>query len=399
MALRFDVISDHRQRLGERSGIVLGVAGGSIGRALDNDWVLPDMQRFLSGRHARIHFRQGAYYLEDISTNGVFVNEATTALGRRGPHALRDGDKLRMGEYLIQVSIDATDSVRTPGTGTMQAMSIERVTPMRGSAGSSDDLGASLNIEALIPPRGLSLAAVGSIGPGPETPELSAQQRLTRLRAAARARLEGSFAPLTDGRNGMYAFCRGAGIDPARVPMENEARSLHLAGQLLREAVLGLKEILRAQQQFQDKYQIEAGVNEHERDSPLGLAADDYLLRLFEGHEKRELDAVLKLRGVFGEAGKHVAAVDPAVRGGLAQFMAHLAPGNFEARVADVSSASASGKWERYKDVYANLLQSTGDVLPHLFVEALAQAYLKSREETEVDEPSQTGRRQRPDLA
>jgi predicted component of type VI protein secretion system len=397
MALRFDVISDHRQRLGERSGIVLGVAGGSIGRALDNDWVLPDMQRFLSGRHARIHFRQGAYYLEDTSTNGVFVNEATTSLGRRGPHALRDGDKLRMGEYLIQVSIDATDSVRTPGTGTMQAMSIERVTPMRSAAISSDDLGASLNIEALIPQRGLA-SALGGISPGFEAPELSAQQRLTRLRAAARARLEGSSVPLADLRNGMYAFCRGAGIDPARVPMENEARSLHLAGQLLREAVLGLKEILRAQQQFQDKYQIEAGVKEHERDSPLGLAADDYLLRLFEGHEKRELDAVLKLRGVFGEAGKHVAAVDPAVRGGLAQFMAHLAPGNFEARVADAGSASATGKWERYKDVYGNLLQSTGDVLPHLFIEALAQAYLKSREESAVDELSQTGRRQRPDL-
>jgi predicted component of type VI protein secretion system len=397
MALRFDVISDHRQRLGERSGIVLGVAGGSIGRALDNDWVLPDMQRFLSGRHARVHFRQGAYYLEDTSTNGVFVNEATNALGRRGPHALRDGDKLRMGEYLIQVSIDATDSVRTPGTGTMQAMSIERVTPMRSAAISSDDLGASLNIEALIPQRGLA-SALGGISPGFEAPELSAQQRLTRLRAAARARLEGSSVPLADLRNGMYAFCRGAGIDPARVPMENEARSLHLAGQLLREAVLGLKEILRAQQQFQDKYQIEAGVKEHERDSPLGLAADDYLLRLFEGHEKRELDAVLKLRGVFGEAGKHVAAVGPAVRGGLAQFMAHLAPGNFEARVADAGSASATGKWERYKDVYGNLLQSTGDVLPHLFIEALAQAYLRSREESAVDELSQTGRRQRPDL-
>ncbi|HXS30233.1 MAG TPA: FHA domain-containing protein, partial [Steroidobacteraceae bacterium] len=61
--------------LGALSSIVLGVSGGSIGRALDNDWALPDPRRYLSGLHARIHVRQGGYYLEDCSTNGVFVND------------------------------------------------------------------------------------------------------------------------------------------------------------------------------------------------------------------------------------------------------------------------------------------------------------------------------------
>ncbi len=110
MALRLEVISEQRDRLGERSSIVLGVSGGSIGRALDNDWVLPDAQRYLSGHHARVHFRQGAYYLEDISTNGVFVNDATTPQGRRGLYALHDGDVLRMGEYRIRVNIDGRGS-------------------------------------------------------------------------------------------------------------------------------------------------------------------------------------------------------------------------------------------------------------------------------------------------
>ena len=58
-------------------------------------------------------------------------------------------------------------------------------------------------------------------------------------------------------RNGLQAFCRGAGIDPARLPMDNDANSLHLAGQLLREALLGLKEVLRAQQVFRDRYGID----------------------------------------------------------------------------------------------------------------------------------------------
>jgi type VI secretion system FHA domain protein len=106
MALRLEIISHHRQQLGNRASIVLGVAGGSIGRALDNDWALPDTQRYLSGHHARIHFRQGGYYLEDTSTNGVYVNDSTTPQGRRGLYALRSGDQLRMGEYRVQVQVD-----------------------------------------------------------------------------------------------------------------------------------------------------------------------------------------------------------------------------------------------------------------------------------------------------
>ncbi len=116
MALRLDIVSDQRQRLGGRASIVFGVAGGSIGRAADNDWVLPDPQRYLSGHHARIHFRQGAFYLEDTSSNGVYVNDSTSPQGRRGLYALRNGDTLRMGEYQVRVGIDVDEAVRMPGT-------------------------------------------------------------------------------------------------------------------------------------------------------------------------------------------------------------------------------------------------------------------------------------------
>src|SRR6188472_446288 len=151
MALRLEVISSQRQVLGALSSIVLGVSGGSIGRALDNDWALPDPRRYLSGLHARIHVRQGGYYLEDSSTNGVFVNDSATPQGRRGLYALREGDVLRMGDYRIEVHIDDEGAVG-PGTNTMANMSVVSVMPVRAVSGDADDLGASLNIEALIPP-------------------------------------------------------------------------------------------------------------------------------------------------------------------------------------------------------------------------------------------------------
>src|SRR6478752_5016573 len=152
MALRLEIISNQRQALGPLSSIVLGVSGGSIGRALDNDWALPDPRRYLSGLHARIHVRQGGYYLEDCSTNGVFVNDAASPQGRRGLYALRDGDVLRMGEYRIRVGVDADDgALPRPGTHTMAQMAVDNVVPLRAVGGMSDDLGASLNIEALMP--------------------------------------------------------------------------------------------------------------------------------------------------------------------------------------------------------------------------------------------------------
>jgi type VI secretion system protein ImpI len=379
MALRLEVISSQRQALGALSSIVLGVSGGSIGRALDNDWALPDPRRYLSGHHARIHFRQGGFFLEDASTNGVYVNDATAPQGRRGLYALRDGDLLRMGEYRIRVSIDANDGVLPPPTtGTLAQISVDNVVPLRavGVVGSmSDDLGASLNIEALIPAEASGPVAKLGMSDIP-LPQLSAQERLTRLRAAARARLEGRHTAMPDVHNALQAFCRGAGIDESRLTMQNEAQSLQLVGRMVREAIIGLKEILRAQQAFCDRYGIE--VDQPEGRSPLEQGADEYLLDLLTGHEQGKLDAVMRLRGQFSLASNHSSAVDPALRSALGQFMAHLSPARMEAGNLP-TKPNGTGNWDRYKDIYSNLLQATGEDVPHLFIEAISQAYQAAR--------------------
>ena len=381
MALRLEIISNQRQALGPLSSIVLGVSGGSIGRALDNDWALPDPRRYLSGLHARIHVRQGGYYLEDCSTNGVFVNDSASPQGRRGLYALRDGDVLRMGDYRIRVGIDADDgALPRPGTHTMAQMAVDNVVPLRAVGGMSDDLGASLNIEALIPSDATGpLAKLGAARDAAETGNgaLSAQERLKRLRSAARARLEGRTAPMADVRNALQAFCRGAGVDESRLPMQNEAQSLHLVGRLLREAIIGLKEILRAQQEFRDRYGID--VERPEGRSPLDQGADEYLLELLTGHDQGRMDAVMQLRGQFNDAGSHAAAVDPAMRSALSQFLAHLSPVRMEGGADSVRRPDETGNWERYKDVYSNLLQTTGEEVPHLFIEAITQAYLAAQ--------------------
>ena len=48
-----------------------------IGRSKTCDWSLPDDKNFISTRHAQISFRDDAYFLKDVSTNGTLLNGAS----------------------------------------------------------------------------------------------------------------------------------------------------------------------------------------------------------------------------------------------------------------------------------------------------------------------------------
>jgi type VI secretion system FHA domain protein len=106
MTLRLSVVSEHGIHLGAQSTKAFGGHGGTIGRGTDNDWILPDPERYLSAKHARVDFRAGAYVLIDLSLNGTYVNGAEVPLGKHRDHILKDGDYVRVGGYDLYVSID-----------------------------------------------------------------------------------------------------------------------------------------------------------------------------------------------------------------------------------------------------------------------------------------------------
>lgn len=78
--------------------------GGSIGRAPNNQLVLPDPEKFISRVHASIHCEAGRYFIEDSSTGGTFLNDSDIPL-QQGRAVLSDGEKLRIGEYELLVTI------------------------------------------------------------------------------------------------------------------------------------------------------------------------------------------------------------------------------------------------------------------------------------------------------
>ncbi len=72
-----------------------------VGRDYGMGWVLPDPQRIVSGRHFELRWERGDWWLYDLSTNGTFLNGATTRM--KSPHRLAPGDTLQLGLYMAQV--------------------------------------------------------------------------------------------------------------------------------------------------------------------------------------------------------------------------------------------------------------------------------------------------------
>jgi len=132
-------------------------AGGTIGRLPANDLVLSDPSRIISGCHARIRYENDAYFLDDVSTNGVFINDATTKIGKGNSVRLTHGDSLRIGDYVLRVDIAAAadsdaDPFLAPAPHLEPADPFDPFAPNvhATSTGTSDDLFAPS--EPMIPP-------------------------------------------------------------------------------------------------------------------------------------------------------------------------------------------------------------------------------------------------------
>ena len=115
MYLALQVSGPKAASMGPNASKVFAEAGGTIGRAAGNDWVLPDPERFLSGRHVIIRYMAGMFSLEDVSTNGTFINGQPDSIGSRNePVVLNSGDRLQIGDYEVYVNIVEEDSGDVP---------------------------------------------------------------------------------------------------------------------------------------------------------------------------------------------------------------------------------------------------------------------------------------------
>ncbi len=114
MKLTLEVTSFQARALKETSKKEFSTAGGTLGRVVDNTWVLPDPERFLSSKHAQILSQAGEFHIKDTSTNGVFINRSAQPLGKGNSVRLNDGDVFRCGEYEFVARIEMHSATPVP---------------------------------------------------------------------------------------------------------------------------------------------------------------------------------------------------------------------------------------------------------------------------------------------
>lgn len=469
MALKLRIISDHYKALGKRSSRLFGVTGGRIGRAADNDWILPDPDRYISSHHCKVEFRAGQWTLEDTSTNGVFINGSDVPASVDGAYALKDGDRLRLGDYEIIVSLDERQDFPSDASGQMPAPARSSSASRRGAPAMEMDLGEELDITDLLtdaaikPAPAPTSASNASVGGGPSMFDLNkalgidlqatrpgvpnnntvpgrptrsgfaslldvpdegdkrtlasggkpddwqmqtkpydrkSLQALTNPASLARPAEKPATPtparratdnPTLEPANGVEAFCRGAGIDPASIPLETQHALMQLAGQMTREVVLGLMDVLKGRADQKNRLRLSQTTIQPADNNPLKFSAsvDEALVKLFDGHNNtRYLGPVDAIRDSFADLRTHQQSLSVAIQAAIDEVMNRIEPGELQEkfdrglkRGALLGAANKMKYWDLYTEFYHVLNQRNEQNLPTLFAEELARTYAEKAQQ------------------
>ena len=451
MALKLRVISDHYKALGKRSSQLFGVTGGRIGRAQDNDWILPDPDRYVSSHHCKVSFKAGKWVLEDTSTNGVFINGSDSPASLEGPYALQDGDRLRLGDYEVLVSIDDRNDFPPDASGQIPAP--PRVRPGRKAQAPVEDLGEELDLTDLLsdslitagpqkaapvpltaaaepfdinkalgldaPPARSSKPVRSGFSSLLENADENDPRTVTHPREAAvhgddwqmqtrpydRKTLAALTSPAqlaipkpekreperprraatteTDASS-VEAFCRGAGIDPSVLPNDAQNALLTLAGQMLREVVLGLQEALKGRADLKNRLRLSQTTIQPGENNPLKFSAsvDEALKKLLDPHSTRYLGPIEAIRDSFADLRMHQTSLASAIQAAVDELMNRIEPGELQERFDRglkrsplLGAANKMKYWDLYSEFYQALNQRNEQGLPTLFAEELARTY------------------------
>jgi type VI secretion system protein ImpI len=367
MPLRLRITSQQRGKLGDARLKEFAACGGTIGRAQDNDWVLPDEKRFVSGRHALIDFQGGAYYLVDTSRNGVFVNGADTAVGRGHPQRLFDGDRLRLGEYEITVQITGGDE-NIPDDGMRDSVVRAQLVPL------DESMDVKLVDESKL--RGLDLDALQKhLTPADHVGNSGSQRSQTESKpnaTAAAARPAGSAVQI---------FFKAAGLQPADLGAARPEEAMQSAGRMLRELLIGLADVIQTRGRVRDALRLTQGLNRPWVTSSPPNTGE--ALKQLLGHRKGDAPPDEAIRAALLDVKNHHQALFKAMVHALRDFTERFDPdelrGRFDRglrRSPLLATANRFKYWELYEESYQTLTHhNEGSALPQIMTDELTRAY------------------------
>jgi len=395
MPLQLEIVSEHRDIVGDDAIREFREDGGTIGRALENDWILPDAEKYISGRHATIDYKGGAYYLMDTSSNGVYINDEIEPIGRGNPRRLFDGDRLRMGEFEINVSLDTGESLEMPApppptvvpdhmeqlvdevslrTG-MKLLDEEEIT--------GDDEFQSALFGSRSGPIEQDVEEPRDEMPSRSMDDDSVRQSLEKLDRIANSGvvqhgIEISADDLFD------SFLDGLGITRADLHASiDKAEVVQNAGIVMREFVAGITGLLASRANLKDTFALERTTVLPRHNNPLKLSENtsDLVKQLLVGKDGEYLGARDSVREACRDLLFHQNAVLDAMNSAFIEFADRFDPDELE----DAFNNSMSGAfaklfakskyWEMYRDLYPIMTEKGGGRFPQMFGEDFVSAY------------------------
>jgi len=378
MPLQLKIVSEHADLVGDDSVREYHESGGTIGRSLHNDWILPDPDRFISGRHATIDFKGGIYYLADTSSNGVYVNNEMEPIGKGNPRRLFDGDRLRLGDFEFAVSIDSGESLVMPleKAPSVAPDNIEQfVDEVSLRTGMK-----LLDEEEITGDEEFQSALFGGPSKAPE-PKPDLDLELEAMGQEARdenKEIEVSAEDVFD------SFLDGLGINRVELhPSIDRAEMMLTAGQVLREFVKGTTDLLASRANLKNTFRLDQTTVLPRHNNPMKFSenTNDLLKQLLTGSEGEYLGAQDSIKEVCKDLINHQNAFVDAMNSAFIEFSDRFDPVELQEGFDRTMGNKLFGfmnqmkYWQLYSDLYPIITEKGGGRFPQMFGEEFVRAY------------------------
>ncbi|HSG58794.1 MAG TPA: type VI secretion system-associated FHA domain protein TagH [Woeseiaceae bacterium] len=381
MPLQLEIVSEHRELVGDDAVHIFREEGGTIGRSLQNDWILPDPDRYISGRHATIDFRGGIYYLMDTSSNGVYLNGDCEPLGRDKPQRLFNGDRIRLGDFEIVVSIDSGESLEMP---------------VADPSNSINEHAASLVEEDHLKTGMLLLDEEEITGDDEFQSALFGSPTDTGVADHAAEIVEEAMEagpvepkPLKEAdlvaTDLLDSFLDGLGISRSELhPSTDLGGLMQNAGEVMREFVEGVTQLLASRANMKNAFRLDQTTVLPRHNNPIKLSANvkDSIMQLLVGKEGEYLGPRDAVREVCRDLLFHQDALLDAMDRSFKEFADRFDPDElkegFDRSLGSSFLTKFANKkkyWDMYGDLYPILTEKGGGRFPQMYAEEFVTAY------------------------
>ncbi len=382
MELVFDMVGAQQFVPGLLTTKTFKQAGGVIGRAEGCDWVIPDRKRVLSGRHAVISYRDGAFFLTDTSSNGIQLKDSGASLVKGQPQRIEHGSVYCLGDFEIRARL-IQDPARFEGD-------IGRPQP----AGTIIPDDAFLDLDPLVAmdQQERIYAEVDDLDLTLVAPQRQAQQRdyaridteslplpeLVMPAAATAPRREPEPEHLPPSFWERFGEALGIELDDLD---EDQRQALALnAARLLKQSVGGLQQSLRTRSELKNELRLALTTVQSAGNNPLKHSADagEALSALLRGGKPGQLPAEQAIGRAFRDLQAHQVALLAASRAAVQAMFEQLAPEQlalrFEREGRKPLLATAGSRWRAYRRLHHSLGQDA-DWSERLFARDFAKTY------------------------